>query len=201
MTVSQTYLKDLLNSIVPFTNEEFKTIASVGKEKVFKKGSLLQTLDDDSDHAFFITKGIVRSFSKSTTEEHTYYIHGIGDFVTDPISYMIGGKSKIAIEALVNTHVIYAKKVDLEKLMYEIPKVCLAVYKLYQKITHDYHQHLMLLKVWPTQKREETLFENKPFLFRKEVKVKHLASLLNVHPNSLSRIHNKKAEASKILEE
>jgi hypothetical protein len=81
--------------------------------------------------------------------------------------------------------------------MIEMPKMSLLMNYMYQLAFSNNIQHMLLLKVIPTQKREEMLFQQKPFLFRKEVKIRHLASLLNVHPNSLSRIHNQKNENKK----
>ena len=66
---------------------------------------------------------------------------------------------------------------------------------MYQKKLQDFREHMMILKIWPTQKREELLYEKKPHLFGKGIKLKHIASLLNVHPNSLSRIRNQKQDS------
>ncbi|MCP9766588.1 Crp/Fnr family transcriptional regulator [Lacihabitans sp. LS3-19] len=194
MTFSQTILKELINSIVPLNNVELKKITSIFKEKPIKKGSIAINMGESSDLILLVTKGLLREFTIINNEEHTLWISGVGEAILDPGSFMINEPSKISVEALVNSHYMFTTKQEFEELLMEIPKLNAITHVMYQKNLQDFREHMMILKIWPTQKREELLYEKKPYLFGKEIKLKHIASLLNVHPNSLSRIRNQKQD-------
>lgn len=194
MTFSQNFLKELISNITPITNQEFKKIKAIFSERLLKKGAKAIDLGESSDLVLIVTKGLLREFTVINDEEHTLWITGIGEVILDPGSFMVGEPSKIAVEALVNSHIIFTKRQQVEELLKEMPHLNEFTHIVYQKNLQDFREHMLLLKIWPTQKREEILFEKKPHLLRKEVKLKHIASLLNVHPNSLSRIRNQKAE-------
>jgi CRP-like cAMP-binding protein len=194
MTFSQSFLKELISNITPITNQEFKKIKSIFSERLLKKGAKAIDLGESSDLVLIVTKGLLREFTVINQEEHTLWITGVGEVILDPGSFMLGEPSKIAVEALVNSHIIFTKRQQVEDLLKEMPHLNEFTHVVYQKNLQDFREHMLLLKIWPTQKREEILFEKKPHLLRKEVKLKHIASLLNVHPNSLSRIRNQKAE-------
>ncbi len=195
MTHSQKLFKDFLKSLIPFTAPEFKKIISIFEEVSLKKGDMPIEMGKASNTILFITKGVFREFTLINEEEHTLWISVEGEAVLDVSNFMSGGPSRISVEALTNSQVLRTDKERFEKMLLETPKMSLVMNKVYFQNLHEIREHQILLKVWPTQKREELLFENKPYLFRKEIKIKHLASLLNVHPNSLSRIHNQKSES------
>jgi CRP-like cAMP-binding protein len=140
----------------------------------------------------FVTKGLLREYTIKDNEDHTLWISGVGEAILDPGSFMVGEPSKIEVEALVNSHILYTTREQLVAVLFEIPSINAVAHVLYQKNLQEFREHMLLLKIWPTQKRQEILFEKKPHLLRKEVKLKHIASLLNVHPNSLSRIRNQR---------
>lgn len=192
MTFSQNLLKDIVNSIVPITKNEFKRLGSIFSEKSLKKGSKAIVIGETTNLVLFVTKGLLREYTIKDNEDHTLWITGVGEAILDPGSFMVGEPSKIEVEALVNSHILYTTREQLVAVLFEIPSINAVAHVLYQKNLQEFREHMLLLKIWPTQKRQEILFEKKPHLLRKEVKLKHIASLLNVHPNSLSRIRNQR---------
>lgn len=194
MTFSQNLLKDLINTIAPISKNEFKLLISIFNEKSLKKGSKPIVFGETSNLVLFVTKGLLREYTVNNNEEHTLWITGVGEAILDPGSFMVGEPSKIEVEALVNSHILYTTRQQLENVLFQIPAINAVAHVLYQKNLQDFREHMLLLKIWPTQKRQDILFEKKPHLLRKEVKLKHIASLLNVHPNSLSRIRNQRTD-------
>lgn len=192
MTFSQNLLKDIVNSIVPISKNEFKRLGSIFSEKSLKKGSKAIVIGETTNLVLFVTKGLLREYTIKDNEDHTLWITGVGEAILDPGSFMVGEPSKIEVEALVNSHILYTTREQLVAVLFEIPSINAVAHVLYQKNLQEFREHMLLLKIWPTQKRQEILFEKKPHLLRKEVKLKHIASLLNVHPNSLSRIRNQR---------
>ncbi|HLO44928.1 MAG TPA: hypothetical protein VK175_11400 [Leadbetterella sp.] len=192
MTFSQNLLKDIVNSIVPISKNEFKRLGSIFSEKSLKKGSKAIVIGETTNLVLFVTKGLLREYTIKDNEDHTLWISGVGEAILDPGSFMVGEPSKIEVEALVNSHILYTTREQLVAVLFEIPSINAVAHVLYQKNLQEFREHMLLLKIWPTQKRQEILFEKKPHLLRKEVKLKHIASLLNVHPNSLSRIRNQR---------
>ena len=192
MTFSQNLIKDLITSIVPLSKNELKQFMSIFRETSVKKGSKPIVLGDTSNLVLFVTKGLLREYTINNNEDHTLWITGVGEAILDPSSLFEDQPSNIEVEALVNSHIMFTTRKQLEGILCNIPKINTLAHILYQKNLQELREHMLLLKVWPTQKREEILFETKPHLLRKEVKLKHIASLLNVHPNSLSRIRNQR---------
>jgi CRP-like cAMP-binding protein len=201
MTVAQTFLKDFVNGIIPFKPNEFKQLYSIFEEKVYAKGSFPIEIGTVSDQIILITKGILREFTIIDNEEHTYWISTIGETVAAPESFLNQSPSTVSVEAITITHALVTKKADFDQLLLKLPKLSLLMNVVFQKTISEFQQHLLLLKVVPTLKREELLYNLKPYLFRKEIKVKHLASLLNVHPNSLSRIHKNRLRMQNSVED
>lgn len=194
MTFSQNLLKDIVTSIIPISKPDFKRFASIFSEKSLKKGSKAIIIGETTNLVLFVTKGLLREYTIKDNEDHTLWISGVGEAILDPGSFMLGEPSKIEVEALVSSHILYTTRDQLVGILFEIPSINAVAHVLYQKNLQEFREHMLLLKIWPTQKRQEILFERKPHLLRKEVKLKHIASLLNVHPNSLSRIRNQRAE-------
>jgi CRP-like cAMP-binding protein len=194
MTFSQNLLKDIVNSIVPTSKADFRKLASIFSEKSLKKGSKAIIIGETNNLVLFVTKGLLREYTIKENEDHTLWISGVGEAILDPGSFMFGEPSKIEVEALVNSHILYTTREQLVTILFEIPSINAVAHVLYQKNLQEFREHMLLLKIWPTQKRQEILFEKKPHLLRREVKLKHIASLLNVHPNSLSRIRNQRTE-------
>lgn len=197
MNSATDFFKELINSIIPFSESEFNDLLSVFEEKTFNKGDLLISIGSQSDNIYLIYNGIVREYTLINNEEHTLWISSQGECVLDPIGWSTGSLSQINAEAIISTQVFIANKTDFTKLLLSSPKFSIVMNVMYQKSIEDFHNYMKLLKIYPAQKREQTLFNTKPHLFRSEVKVKHLASLLNIHPNTLSRIHNNKASTGK----
>ena len=198
MTFPQTILKELISRIIPLNNIELKKITSIFKAKSIKKGGIVTATVESSDLILFITKGLLREFSIVNNEEHTLWISGVGEAIFGQGSIMVNEPSKVSIEAIVNSHYLYTTKKEFDELLMEIPKLNAISHEMYKKNLQDFREHMLILKIWPTQKREELLYEKKPSLFEKGIKLKHIASLLNVHPNSLSRIRNQKQDLARV---
>lgn len=196
MKISRSFLREFVNQYISLKGEEFQQFADIFTEINCKKGSILTESIEIDDKIILITKGIVREYSIINNEDHTIWINGVGEIVMDLSTLAVDSPNNIMAEALTNVHLLVAEKSAFEELMISMPKICVLMNMVYQHTLSSFQKHMLLLKISPTIKREEMLFKLKPFLFRKEVKVKHLASLLNVHPNSLSRIHNQKVVPS-----
>lgn len=193
MPHSEKFFKDFLKNYVKLSPTEFKKILSGFDEIHIKKGAEVITYGESSSILLFITKGILREFTYINEEEHTLWISIAGEPVLDIGSFMTNQVSKISVEALTDSVLLITTKEKFEALLLENQKLVTVTNFLYQNYLQEYREHLMLLREWPAQKREELLYKRKPHLFRKEIKRKHLASLINVHPNSLSRLHNQKS--------
>ena len=194
MTFSRTLFKEFLSGIAPINTKEFQRVMSIFREMPLKKGATPIEMGKSSDLLLFVTKGILREYTILNNEDHTLWISSVGEAILDPGSFLKGSSSNISVEALVNSHALVTTKTEFVNLLMEIPIMSIITNVVYQQNLQEIREHMLLLREWPAQRREQLLFERKPHLFRKEIKRKHLASLLNVHYNSLSRISTQKSK-------
>lgn len=201
MTPSHLILKTYINKFHRFTEAEYDIILGKFLEVNLKRGDKPLSDFKNSDYVIFVTSGIIREYAIIDDKDHTLWISFENDSIIDSTTIFDNQSRNKFIEALCPSSYLIITNAELSFLAKSYPEINLPIIFAYQTCMSDVMNHMMLLKVYPTQKRQEQLYEAKPQLFRKEIKVKHIASMLNVHPNSLSRIHNQRFLSPKYLSE
>jgi CRP-like cAMP-binding protein len=95
-------------------DESSALLISILKEKSFKKGEIVIHAGEVCFEAYFITKGLMRSFYQIPNgNQKTYVITGEHNLFTEHCSFITQQPSLDSIEALEDTDVLYFSYLDL----------------------------------------------------------------------------------------
>lgn len=180
---------------LPFTEEELSEFKTFLYTETFPKNSYLLNPGEISNRVFFLEKGIVREYTphENPEQEQTHWILDEGNFTYSVESFLENKPSIYAIQALEETRVAYFKKEEIEQLVASNPKIPFFVIMIYQIYLSKIEKHLRLLKIQSNQNKLDEFYENHPNL-RNRVSLKYIASFLNMHPSSLSKLRAKKLD-------
>jgi CRP/FNR family transcriptional regulator, anaerobic regulatory protein len=96
------------------SDESIALLTSILKEKSFKKGEIVIHAGEVCTEAYFITKGLMRSFSQIPNgNQKTYVISCEHNLFTEHCSFITQKPSLDSIEALEDTDVLYFSYLDL----------------------------------------------------------------------------------------
>lgn len=167
-----------------------QTIVSLFKKSQIAKGDFLLKQEQQCTGLSFVQSGLLRMFSTTPEKEVTQWIAAKGSFCTDLSSFVFEKKSKLSIQALVDTEIFTITKED---------------YNLIGKLVPDWHElekrfliHCFIMleeRVFchlsmTAEERYLIFFENNKELFN-QVPLQYIASLLGMTPETFSRIRKK----------
>ena len=178
---------DYLNKFVPLCEEEFqKFIKPYLLERRFEKKEIVSRPVEVEDYLNFIVEGLVRKYYQKDNEEVNTQISHEGHIIHSQESFHSRKPSEYFVETLEPTTFISITYNDLEKLYGHHIKLerlgrLVITYTMVQK---DRWQ-MQMIKMSP---RERFLFfvHRHPDLLQR-VPQKHLASFLNIQPETFSR--------------
>jgi CRP-like cAMP-binding protein len=176
-----------LNKFVPISEQEFKdTMLPYLVERNFERKEIVSKEGEVEQYLNFIVKGLARKYYLKDNNEINTQISHEGHFIHVQESFHSRKPSEYCIETLEPTIFISITYDDLERLYIENAKIerlgrLIITYTMVQK---DRWQ-MQMVKLSP---RERFLFlvEQYPELLQR-VPQKHLASLLNIQPETFSR--------------
>ena len=158
--------------------------------ETFPKHAVLHKPDKVCNDMYIINSGIARVFYYKEDKDITCHFAAEQETMTAIDSFIQRKKSKYYIEALEDLEVFKISHSDLENLFATIPKYERFGRLFLQQIYIDLVERLDDLQLKTAQERYETLFAKKPYLFQR-IASKHIASFLNITPETLSRIRSK----------
>ncbi|WP_430412815.1 Crp/Fnr family transcriptional regulator [Kordia sp.] len=179
----------------PEIAEEFKKIMVYKK---FPKGSLLCKAGTICNHLYIINSGITRMFYFKEDKDVTVHFCTEKDSASVFESYVKRKKSKFNIEALEDVEAMELSFFDIENLLIENPKFERFIRLFVQQLHVNLIERINDLHFHNARERYEKLFAKKPELFQR-VPLKHLASYLNITPETLSRIRGNTTNGNRVI--
>lgn len=171
----------------PELADTFQNIMSFEK---YPKNTILHESGKVCDYMYIIISGIGRVFYYNEDKDITCHFAAEQETMTAIDSFIQCKKSKYSIEALEDLEVFKISHSDLENLFASNPKYERFGRLFLQQIYIDLVERLDDLQLKTAHERYETLMKKKPYLFQR-VAAKHIASFLNITPETLSRIRSK----------
>ncbi|WNH12928.1 Crp/Fnr family transcriptional regulator [Thalassobellus suaedae] len=178
----------LLNSIYPLSKSLNKFFSNVLVYKQYKKGDYIVRSGEVCDRLFVIRKGLVRGYFNYNEKEITTWVSVDNEFVTSISGYFKNEPALENIQCLEDTYT--------ESLSYEHMHFALENFKemgyLNRILMEQYYIHAeyrAFMARIPSAKDRYEYFINitNPEIVKRLPK-KYLASLLNMRPETLSRI-------------
>lgn len=186
-------LKKHLDSINPFSDEEFEQILAHFEFKKFKKHSFLVQEDNYVKYEYFILKGCVKSFKTDKESGNDFiYQFGIEDWwVTDREAFFKGTKATINIDCLEDCEVLALTLDNREKLGKAIWK-----YEHFLSVKANFgyislQKRLLTMIMGSAKERYEDFMHQYPQLMNRIPKM-FIASYLGISRETLSRLYKPK---------
>jgi CRP-like cAMP-binding protein len=165
--------------------EQLKTIQ-------VKKGDTLQRKGDDAKHAYFVTRGLLRSFTIDVKgKEHIFMFAPEGWIISDVQSTAMQSPAVLSIDALEDSEVQVIRADIFEELvnkhMGSHPDFArIELNRLLRRIAVLQKRVLLLLSATATERYQEFI-ATYPSL-QQRVSQRHIASYLGITPEALTRL-------------
>ena len=179
---------ELLKTSDHFSEEEKETISSGISIKVFNKGELLQEFGDQHGKAFFVKKGLLRSYTIDEKGKEHVFMFGSEGWVVGDFELHTGGSAVLTIDAIEDSEVEVINLEVLSELSQLIPQrdVPVELSRLMNRVK-VLQKRIILLMSATAIERYEDFVNTYPDIVQR-VPQKMIASYLGVTPEALSKV-------------
>jgi len=182
-------MKDLIQIINSFQELDLDTELAIRKsfvEETFKKGELLVEETKICDKIYFVKSGAIRRFCIEDGEEVTKWIYTDNQFVTSMSSFF---EQKPLFENFQTCEetIVYSLSYSDEQALLEYPLFVKFHIKQLRYYLSKINEFNHLFRLMTAEKKYLFLLESFPQIIKK-AKLKHVASLIGVSQETLSRI-------------
>ncbi|GAB4234594.1 MAG: Crp/Fnr family transcriptional regulator [Ekhidna sp.] len=186
-------LKKCMIEKIDFDQKSIESVLSKFEEKHIKKGELFLKSGDLCKKMAFIEKGYLRMYDIVDGKEITLWIGSSDQFITSLSSFIFQTQNQWNIEALTDCTLYVIKREDHMALCkdnlkwLEFDNILLA--QAFVTLERSMFLHLHST----AKERMNLLFEEQPKLFN-EVPLQHIATMMGIAPESLSRLRKNQME-------
>ena len=187
--------KQFTSQHVSFNPIEWKLLESRLKETRHKKGEIIHHSGDICNNLMFINYGIIRAYIISENgSDHTWSIFFNDDnsemtnvYVVDYDSFVKQSQSQLSFEVLEDCQLLSLSYEDLQ-LLYKYSKRAERFGRVMAELAYSHTHNLIIDRLTKTAaQRYQNFIDKTPYLLDK-VPQYHIATLLGITPQSLSRI-------------
>lgn len=172
---------------IGFTGDGLEAILDAFTTAEFKKNDFIVTEGKVSRHIGIVKNGMLHYYTLKDGEEKTHYISITNTWFASLLSFISEAPALENITALVDTSVYMISKVNLKKLVQEVPGFKDFYIGLLEVsicgIDEDRHDLIVLT----AEQRYAKMLQKEPHLLQ-QIPLQYLASMLGVTPRHLSRI-------------
>ena len=175
-----------IKSLQELDYETEKAIESYFEKVVFDKNEFIIEHGKICNKIYFIESGLVRRFYDDDGSDKTTWIYTENQFFTSISSFFEQKKSLENFQACEQT-IAYSLSYDNEQILLEYPlfaKFHIKHLRLYLSKLNEFHH---LYKEMAAPEKYSFLINSFPQMIKK-AKLKHIASMIGVSPETLSRI-------------
>lgn len=179
--------RDYIQKFVKITDEEFtKCLLPIIKQRRFGKREYLTKAGDVENYFNFIIKGLIRKYYRKNSNEINTQISMEGHIILSQESFHSRTPSEYFIETIEPSTVISIHHDDLEKVYAQSKKMehLARLVVTHTMVIKDRWQ-MQMIKMTPRERFLNFIMKNPDLMQR--VPQKHLASYLNIKPETFSR--------------
>lgn len=177
-----------LNKVVSISPEAKKFIASRVTLCNYKKGDYIFRTGDVCEFFYFVKKGLVRAFFNHQNDEITTWICSENAMVTSISGYFTQTPSLESAQCLEKTQLERFYIRDMHECLSKFPELNEAYRKMLELYYAAGEMRSHMARIPSAKDRYQFYCTQYDKEFVDRVPKKHLASLLNVRPETLSRI-------------
>ena len=186
-------MKDFFSFAVPDVNPEEKLLSKLNelslKLSVNEYSQLLHP-GQTQNSIYFITEGVIRSYSIKNETEFTSWIFSKGDITFSPRSFFLEQVSDEWLEASCSSKLIQLKKRDFYLLESAFPSFRKIVKRLINEYILRREHHQFRLGCLSGTERYTSFAKDSPYI-NLRAQGRHIASFLGIRPETLSRVRKK----------
>lgn len=183
-------LLNSLKAIVPLSHEEQDEFLKIIEIRSIKKKNFALKELEFCDRIFYVHSGALRIFYHINELEKTSSFCFENCWFTDFQSYLTGKRTLVNLQALEETTIITFKKSDIEKLYLKYHSIERIGRILVEQAFVKFIEESLMVNSESPESRYIKLIEQRPELFQR-IPQQHIASFLNIQPESLSRIRKR----------
>ncbi len=181
----------LINTIsqhIPLSEIDRNLIEDCFNKEQISKNDILLNEGGYAKHLYFIEEGYVRSFyRKEDGEEKTHWIYSGNEFCASWYSFFTEKPSFENLQAIADASVLTLSVNSYKKLYEECESFNIFINSYYQNLLAELDYLSKIFGQLAAKEKYAYLLDNHPELVR-DVKLGHLASLLDISPETLSRV-------------
>ncbi len=179
-----------IQQIITLTPEEIDIVASLWKEKNYKKGELFLAEGQICNKVGFVATGLMRYYINHDGEEKTYAFSQENNFVCNYESFLPQSPSSKVIQALEDSDVLVISYTDLQLFYSKIRGGerfgRIAIELVFLQLIKDLSSYY----TDTPESRYRQFIKRHPDL-QQRISQYHIASFVGVKPQSLSRIRKR----------
>lgn len=133
--------------------KDLDAVSEIMRERFLKKGSILFSQGEAGESIFFVVKGKVKIYKTSEDgKEHTLTLAGEGDLFAEVVLFNEVNYPASA-EAIEETTILYIRNSDMEKVLFNNPKLSIVIIKALNKRLIDSQTQVERLAFQDSQSR------------------------------------------------
>ena len=160
-----------------------------GEEIAYRKGDQLEREGDPARWFAFVTEGCFKyvKYGVSDDREHITWFSFEGEFVCDYPTFLYDRPSQATIEAMVPSRVLRVTGQQLEQFFNQNMEAMKLRAMIGEHILSQFRSRYLELHCTTPRERYEMLLQRCPGIMEL-LDLQDIASFLNVHPNTVSKI-------------
>ena len=158
---------------------------------ILAKGEIFVNEGDVAEYIHYVEKGLVRQFYFKNGRDLTEHFAYEGHIVICLESYLLEEPTRLIAEALEPTIIWRIRKSDFHRLIEQSHEVDLLYHKLFEHSLLASQRKADITRFEIAQNRYRLLLERHPQIIMR-APMKHIASFLQMTPETLSRMRAKK---------
>lgn len=182
---------ELFTQTFAFTEEEFALLLSSFKFKTISKKDYYLRAGELCKSKAYLNKGCARNFVLDEKGHERILFFAFEDWwLGDFDSYYSGKPGTNYIQMLEDSELLVISKENFQKAEREIPKLKQWYTSKMLSSTSASRNRIEEIKTLSAEERYLKLIEKQPHIFQR-IPLQHIASYLNIEPQSLSRMRNR----------
>ena len=182
---------ELFTQTFAFTEEEFALLLSSFKSKTISKKDYYLRAGEVCKSKAYLNKGCARNFVLDEQGHERILFFAFEDWwLGDFDSYYSGKPGTNYIQMLEDSELLVISKENFQKAEQEIQKLKQWYSSKILRSASASRNRIEEMKTLSAEERYLKLIENQPHIFQR-IPLQHIASYLNIEPQSLSRMRNR----------
>ena len=160
-----------------------------GEAVTYRKGDQLERIGDPARWLAFVTEGCFKyvNYGINDGRDHITWFSFEGEFVVDYPTFLYGRPSQTTIEAMMPSRVIRVTGQQLEQFFDQSKETMKLRAIIAEHILFQFRSRYLELHCTTARERYDILMQRCPGIV-KLLDLQDIASFLNVHPNTISKI-------------